>query len=146
VSVDPDVDLGAEARHGEAAVLAVVCVGGVLGALARYGAGRWWPTTPGQFPWTTLWINIVGCALMGVLMVVVADVLRPRRLVQPFLATGVLGGFTTFSTYALDTRALSVGGHAGRALTYLAATIVGALVAVSATAWLTRRVLGRARR
>ena len=146
MSTDPDVDLGAESRYGEAAVLAVVCVGGVLGALARYGAGRWWPTASGQFPWTTLWINVVGCALMGVLMVVVTDVLTAQRLVRPFLATGVLGGFTTFSTYALDIHALAAGGHAGRALAYLAATVVAAVAAVSVTTWATRRVVRVTRR
>ncbi len=81
-------------------VLAVVAAGGALGASARYGAGLLWPTEPDAFPWTTLCVNVVGCALIGIFLVVLQEAWQAPPLVRPFVATGVLGGFTTFSTYA----------------------------------------------
>ncbi|MEU8777426.1 CrcB family protein [Streptomyces sp. NPDC048606] len=127
-------------------VLAAVAAGGAVGAAARYGAGLLWPAEgPGAFPWTTLWINVVGCALIGVLMVLVAEGdRRAHPLVRPFAGTGVLGGFTTFSAYALDFSRLLDDGAAGRALAYAALTVVGALGAVWAAATLTRRAVGSA--
>lgn len=120
--------------------MAVVAAGGALGACARYGAALAWPTPSVGFPWTTLWVNTVGCVLMGVLMVVVTEA-RPRThpLVRPFLGTGILGGFTTFSTYAVDFRILSEH-RVGPALAYLAGTVVAALLAVAAGTWAARRV------
>ena len=122
----------------------------MIGAAARYGAGLAWPTASGAFPWTTFWINVVGCALMGALMVAVTEALSAHRLVRPFLGTGVLGGFTTFSTYAIDSQQLLT--HAsGRpaaqiALIYLAATALCAVAAVWVGASATRLLLLRERR
>lgn len=107
----------------------------------RYGAGLLWPTAVGAFPWTTFLINTVGCALIGVLLVVIADLAAPHRLLRPFLGTGVLGGFTTFSTYAVDVRRLVDDGRTAVALAYLAGTLVAALAAVWAAAAVTRRCL-----
>ena len=108
--IDPDVDLhlARPTRHlaTDAAVLAVVAVGGAIGATARYLIGLAWPTPAGGFPWTTLAINIVGCAVIGVFMVLITDVWTPHRHLRPFFGTGVLGGFTTFSTYAVDIQQL----------------------------------------
>jgi CrcB protein len=123
-------------------VIAVVSLGGALGATARYGAGLLWPDGPGAFPWTTLGINALGCAVIGVFMVLITEV-RPvtHRLVRPFFGTGVLGGFTTFSTYTVDIQRLVDQGRAGPALLYLAATLLAALVSVWAAAGATRRLL-----
>ncbi|MFJ4408401.1 fluoride efflux transporter CrcB [Streptomyces sp. NPDC088910] len=147
--VDPDIDLHDPAqreasREGQAPVVAVVAVGGAVGACARYGAALLWPTASGTFPWTTLIVNVVGCAVIGVLMVLITDVWNTHRLVRPFFGTGVLGGFTTFSTYATDIRALIDGGQARTALAYLALTLLAALAAVWLAAAVTRHVvLGR---
>lgn len=124
-------------------VLAAVAVGGALGAMARYGASLALPHGPGAFPLGTFAVNLAGCALIGGLMVVITELWPHRRLLRPFLGTGVLGGFTTFSTYALDTQALLAGGHAVLAVAYVVATPVGALVAVWAAAVLTRRLVSR---
>ncbi|MGW1762732.1 fluoride efflux transporter FluC [Streptomyces sp. NPDC002073] len=145
-AVDPDVDLHVPAQRAEprAPVLAAVSAGGVLGALARYGLGLLWPAAPGAFPWTTLGINVAGCALIGVLMVLVGGGGRwAHPLVRPFLGTGVLGGFTTFSTYAVDFARLLDRGAAGTALAYAGLTVAGALGAVWSAAVLTRRAVGR---
>jgi len=127
----------------EATLVGTIAVGGSLGALARYLAGRAWGTGGAAFPWTTLTVNVVGCALIGVLMVLVADVWTGRRLLRPFVGTGVLGGFTTFSTYAVDIQRLATGGHALIALAYLVVTVVAALAAVWVAAVGTRALVER---
>ncbi|MFS8199889.1 fluoride efflux transporter CrcB [Streptomyces sp. CWNU-52B] len=126
--------------RGQGPVVTVVAVGGAAGASARYGAALLWPAQAGGFPWTTFWVNVVGCFAIGVLMVVITDVWAAHRLVRPFFGTGVLGGFTTFSTYAVDIERLIGDGRPRTALAYLALTLVAALAAVSLAVALTRRV------
>jgi CrcB protein len=141
--VDPDVGMrGVRTRH-ELPVVGAVSLGGMIGAAARYLIGTAWPTTAGGFPWSTFAINVTGCALIGILMVLVAEVWLQQRLLRPVLGTGVLGGYTTFSTYTVDVQHLITGGHPTTALLYLAATPVGALAAVWLTATTTRRLITR---
>jgi CrcB protein len=142
--VDSDVDLRIDGRAGRAhdpVILGAIAAGGAIGAAARYLVGLGWPTPADGFPVSTVVINVVGCGLIGILMVLVTDVFTRQRLARPFLGTGVLGGFTTFSTYAVDIQRLVTGRHAGTALLYLAATIVGALLAVWATVSATRALI-----
>ncbi len=129
--------------RGQLPAVAVIALGGAIGACARYGASLLWPTGHGAFPWTTLLVNAVGCAVIGVFMVVITEGLSAHPLVRPFFGTGVLGGFTTFSTYAVDAQRLLSGGQFGAAAGYLAGTAVAALVSVWTAAAVTRRVLGR---
>jgi CrcB protein len=141
--VDPDTAVepwppGPSRVSRQVGILAAIAAGGVLGACARYGATLLWPAAPGTFPWTTFWINITGCTLMGVLMVLINERTTVHPLVRPFLGTGVLGGYTTFSTYAVDAQHLLDGDRPGIALLYLAATLVAALVAVWGAAAITR--------
>jgi fluoride exporter len=126
--------------RGQGPAVAVVAAGGVLGALARWGVGLALPAPAGTFPWATLGINVLGSLLMGVLVVVVTEVTDAHPLVRPFLGVGVLGGFTTFSTFATDTQSLLAGGHRATALAYLAATVVGAVGACALGVAATRRV------
>jgi fluoride exporter len=127
------------ARHGaHAAVLGVIAAGGVVGSLARYGLSRAWPAPAGGLPWATLVTNVAGCLLIGVLMVLVTDVWAAHRLIRPFLGVGLLGGFTTFSAYAEQSRALLAGGRAAAGLGYLTGTLVTALLAVQVGVVLTR--------
>ncbi|MFF4547077.1 fluoride efflux transporter CrcB [Streptomyces sp. NPDC001435] len=134
------------ARRAQVPVVAVVALGGALGATARYALTLWWPTQPGGFPWATFVTNVVGCAVIGVFMVIITDVWAAHRLVRPFFGTGVLGGFTTFSTYAVDVQRLADSGHPATGLAYLAATLVAALAAVWLASAAARRVLtGRQR-
>ncbi|MFD7316204.1 CrcB family protein [Streptomyces sp. NPDC059883] len=122
-------------------VVAVVSLGGAIGAAARYGASLLWPAAAGTFPWTTLIVNVAGCAVIGVFMVVISDVWAAHRLVRPFFGTGVLGGFTTFSTYAVDIRLLVGAGRPAAGMAYLGLTLVAALASVWSAVWLTRRVV-----
>lgn len=157
--VDPDVDFRPDPTPsvGNWSVLAVIAIGGALGATARYGAGLLWPDSGGAFPWTTFGVNALGCAVMGAFIVAVTEVRTAHHLVRPFVGTGILGGFTTFSTYAVDIRRLVERGEGGLAVAYLVATPVTALVcvwgAVGVTRWaaggrggggLVRRLRGRA--
>ncbi|WEB40466.1 fluoride efflux transporter CrcB [Streptomyces yunnanensis] len=132
--------------QGEWPVIGVVAVGGALGATARYAAGLLWPTSDAAFPWTTLVVNVVGCALMGILMVLITEVWTAHRLLRPFLGTGILGGFTTFSTYAVDVERLVAAGRLPLALAYLAGTLLAALSAVALAGTATRALLGLRRR
>ncbi|WP_328766170.1 fluoride efflux transporter CrcB [Streptomyces sp. NBC_00286] len=134
------------AWHGQGPIVAVVAVGGAVGATARYGASLIWHTQTGAFPWTTFWVNVIGCAVIGVFMVVISDVWAAHRLVRPFFGTGVLGGFTTFSTYAVDIQKLVDEGSPRTGLAYLAVTLVAALVAVWLAVTAARRVLAWRRR
>ncbi|MER6048968.1 fluoride efflux transporter CrcB [Streptomyces sp. BHT-5-2] len=128
--------------QGEWPVIGAVAVGGALGAAARYGAGLLRPTADAGFPWTTLVINVVGCALMGVLMVLISEVWTAHRLLRPFLGTGILGGFTTFSAYAVDVQRLVSAGRLPLALAYLAGTLIAAMAAVALAGAATRALLG----
>ena len=118
------------AGHLQLDVLTVIALGGVLGAVGRYGVGLLQPHGPGEFPWATLEVNATGCVLIGVLMVVLTEVTSPHRLARPFLGVGVLGGFTTFSTYAVDVQQLLVRQRPDLALAYLSGTVFAALVGV----------------
>ncbi|MFI1283313.1 CrcB family protein [Streptomyces sp. NPDC020858] len=148
-AIDPDVDLHVPAQRAEpqGRVLAAVAAGGAVGASARYGIALLWPAGPGAFPWATLWINASGSALIGVLMVLISEGGRPapHPLLRPFAGVGVLGGFTTFSTYALDVSRLLDGGGAGTAPAYAGLTVVAALGAVWAGASVTRLAVRRRR-
>ncbi|MEY9485138.1 CrcB protein [Streptomyces calvus] len=133
------------AASGQAPVVAAVAAGGALGAAARHAASLLWPAV-GAFPWTTLVVNVLGCAVIGVFMVAVTEVWTVHRLLRPFFGTGVLGGFTTFSTYAVDVTRLLADGHARTGLVYLAVTVPAALLAAWGGAAVTRRLASRIRR
>lgn len=115
----------------------LVFIGGGLGAVLRHlvnmAAARW---TSGAYPWGTLFINVLGAFLMGVVVEYWAShsgLSQPARL---FLATGILGGFTTFSTFALEVGLLHARGESLMALGYAAGSVVlgvGALFAGMAT-------------
>lgn len=143
---DPDIDLhvsGQRAELGRApwSVLGAISLGGATGALARYGIGYALPASPTGFPWGTFGINVFGCLLIGILMVLIGGRWAGRPLVRPFLGVGVLGGFTTFSTYVVDIQRMAQNGAAGTALAYLVATVVAALAAVYLGTALARRAV-----
>ncbi|MGE3287234.1 MAG: fluoride efflux transporter CrcB [Pseudonocardia sp.] len=119
-------------------VLAAIAVGGVIGAEARFGLGLWWPHTSTEWPWATLVINTTGCFLIGALMVVLLEVVTPHRLVRPLLGVGVLGGYTTFSTYSVDVLALLHSDRPGAAVGYLVSTPVAAVIGVAVGMAVTR--------
>ncbi|NHC13009.1 fluoride efflux transporter CrcB [Motilibacter sp. E257] len=131
-------------RAGGWTDVAAVSAGGVVGAEARYAVGELLPHAAGEVPWSTVVVNVSGCFLIGVLMAVLAVLsrrARPPRVARPFLGVGVLGGYTTFSTYALEAHQLAAAGRLAVALTYAVGALAAALAAVWAGTALTRRAL-----
>lgn len=131
----------AASRRREFTTLVLIAVGGALGACARHGLTLLWPHGADGFPWTTLWINISGCALMGVLMVFLAEAATPHPFLRPFLGTGVLGGYTTFATFVVDAQSLATRGHTAIALFYLVATLTAGVACLCLSAAFTRRLI-----
>ena len=99
-------------------VLAAGAAGGLVGATARYGLARAIPARPGGVPWATLGANLAGSFLLGLVLVVVLERFPPTRHLRPFLATGVLGAFTTMSTFQVEIALLIRDGHATTGLAY----------------------------
>jgi CrcB protein len=114
-----------------ATVVVAVATGGMLGATARYGVARAIAMRTGAFPWATLLTNLTGAFVLGGLLVVAIARLPPSRYVRPFAATGVLGGYTTFSTFTVDATLLVKDGRAGLAVAYIAFTLAGGLLAAA---------------
>ena len=121
-------------------VLGVVALGGMLGAPARYGLARALPVRPGEVPWATLWTNLAGSFLLGLVLAVLAARLPAHRYARRFLAGGVLGAFTTMSTFQVEAALLLRDGHAALAAAYVAASVAGGLVLAATGLALGRRV------
>ncbi len=111
-------------------VLLVIAAGGAVGSLARWGTSSLVPHDAGHFAWSTWIVNVVGALLIGVLMVLVIEFGAGRRYLRPFVGVGILGGFTTFSTYMLDTRDLIAHDRPLLALGYVGSTLLVGLIAV----------------
>jgi CrcB protein len=129
----------AAARRPRQWDLVLACAaGGVLGSWARYGVGLAVPHDSGQFPWSTVIINATGCLVIGVVMVVLLELTSPHRLMRPFLGVGVLGGYTTYSTFAVDVEQLVLAHRPAIAAAYIVVTVVscGAAVWLSTVATL----------
>lgn len=99
--------------------LGLVAVGGIAGALLRFGVSSWIPTK--SFPWATLLVNLLGAFAIGLLMLPAPPEHQTRLLV----VVGFLGAFTTLSTYSLETVDLWRSGHAGFAVANVLANGVG---------------------
>jgi len=119
--------------------LLVVAFGGAIGASARHLVNIASMRLAGAaFPWGTLVVNLFGCLAMGVLVEVLARRFDGSNELRLFLATGVLGGFTTFSAFSLEFAVLWERGAAGHALAYGVASVLGSLAAVFLGLWLAR--------
>src|SRR5262245_26754033 len=98
----------------------LVALGGGLGSVARYGAYRMWPVTGGGWPVATLTVNLIGSFAIGLIYMYVASRGGTADNARLFWMTGVLGGFTTYSAFAIESVLL---GLSGTAIAYMAATI-----------------------
>jgi CrcB protein len=132
--VDPDVDLHVPGARRESSahpwVLPVIALGGMIGASARHELELVWPASPERWPWATFVTNVSGCVLIGMLMVHVVEVGRAHPLLRPFVGVGLLGGYTTFSTYAVQTQRLWMHHQRATSLLYLILTPALAMVGV----------------
>jgi CrcB protein len=145
VPVDPDVDVpdvdlpdGSRARRVRPGVILAIAAGGALGAPARYEVAQIIHVAKDTFPWATLATNVSGSFALGFLLVLVIDRFPPTRYVQPFFATGFLGAFTTFSTFAVETDLLIKDGHAAIGVVYALTSLIAGFVAVWAGILLAR--------
>jgi fluoride exporter len=118
----------------------LAALGGALGALARWAAAEAFPAPPGSWPWATLLVNLSGCLLLGVLVAVLASRSPEPAWVRPLLAVGVLGGYTTYSAFAVEVVQLVDGGAPALAAGYVVLSVVGGVAAVTVGALAGRRI------
>lgn len=117
-------------------------LGGAIGASLRYGVNVSSLKLFGaDFPWGTLFVNVVGSFIMGALIAAMALAWNTTQEMRIFLTTGVLGGFTTFSAFSLDFAALWERKQHGLAIAYAGGSVMMSLLAVFAGLWLARTVL-----
>ena len=117
-----------------------VAAGGAIGAVLRFGVTGWMARAEGLgFPLGVLVVNILGSFLIGALAVLSFQ--RGFAHLNPFLITGILGGFTTFSTFSLEALTLYERGAIGAALVYVGLSLVLSLAAVVLGSWAVRTVL-----
>ncbi|MGH2719004.1 MAG: fluoride efflux transporter CrcB [Actinomycetota bacterium] len=129
----------AQAQHGSRArVLGTIAVGCALGAPARYGLSQLIHVAKDSFPWSTFTINVTGSFALGFLLVLILERFPPSRYLRPFAATGFLGAYTTYSTYAVETDLLFKDGHAAIGLAYGLGSVLVGFLAVWAGIWLAR--------
>lgn len=136
-----------EPREVRRNLLSVVAVsaGGVVGGCARYGVDLLMPASARGFPWGTFTVNVSGAFLLAVLLTLVFEAWPPTRYVQAFLAIGMLGSATTFSTLIVDVNRLLLDGARAVAAAYLGATVISGLAATVAGLMIGRGVVSRRR-
>ena len=120
--------------------LAAVFVGGAVGTLARAALGTLRVADPGQWPWTTFAVNIVGAFLLGYFTTRLVERLPLSTYRRPALGTGLCGALTTFSTMQLEILVMIKYHHYGLAIGYTAGSIAAGLLAVYAATVIARRV------
>jgi CrcB protein len=109
----------------------LAALGGAIGSGARHLVNvAFGPWSDGGFPWATLTVNVAGCLLMGLLAAALALRFDGSLELRTLLATGILGGFTTFSAFSMDFAHLVERGDVGQGLVYVAASVILSLAAV----------------
>jgi CrcB protein len=125
-------------RRAEPSVLAAIALGGAIGAPARYGVAQIIHVAANTFPWATFWTNISGSFALGFVLALILERYPPTRFLRPFVATGFLGAYTTYSTFAVETDLLIKHGSAPIGLAYATASLVTGFAAVWAGMWVAR--------
>ena len=126
-------------------VAAAVAIGGAAGALARWAITLGVPWDPPALPWATLAANLLGCVAIGLLLTLWTEGSPPAWWVRPMVAVGFVGGFTTFSAFAVEGVRLVEAGAPGVAVSYVAISVVVGLFLVRGSAQVMRLVLFRSR-
>ncbi|WCN81405.1 fluoride efflux transporter FluC [Micromonospora sp. LH3U1] len=123
-------------------VLAII-VGGGIGATLRYVLWlNFAAATPPHFPWVTFMINIVGAFALGAVMTLLAAHRLPGPWGKPFLSTGLIGGFTTWSHFIVESDQLIGARRSGLAIIYIVVSIVGGVIAAALGARLAELKVG----
>jgi CrcB protein len=118
------------ARRSQLVIVLALGCGGVVGAVARYAVSRALPIASGQFPWNTFLINVTGSALLGFILIMLIEQFPRGQLVRSFIGTGVIGAYTTFSTFEVDAILLFRGHHLLVGVSYIVASLLSGLLAV----------------
>ncbi len=108
----------------------VIAIGGALGAIARYLIEKFFPSPPGTIPWATLIINISGSFLLGVVVTLTTEIWDPSPYKRAFLGVGFCGGYTTFSTWMVESALLINEAKVSLALGYVLISLVLGVIAV----------------
>ena len=119
--------------------LAAIFAGGFVGAIARAALAQSLVTGPSQWPWATFIVNMLGAALLGYFVTRLQERLPPSLYRRAFLATGVCGALTTFSTVMVELAQMLEAGYPGLAVAYTAASLSGGFAAVFLATKLVRR-------
>jgi len=127
-------------------VLLAIAAGGMIGATLRYKLATLIHVPAGGFPWATFWTNVSGSLVLGFLLVLLIERFPPTRYARAFAGTGVLGAYTTFSTFSVETDVLVKDGHVGIAGAYVVASLVVGLGAAVSGIALARRLTSRRER
>lgn len=116
-----------------------IAAGGALGSVLRHFAGKAaFALFGADFPYGTLFVNVLGSFAMGVLVGLFAQVFTPSQEMRAFLTIGLLGGFTTFSSFSLDVVTLYERGETASAILYIALSLILSLTAIFGGLILTR--------
>ena len=119
--------------------LAIVAAGGAIGASLRHLVNTLSLRLAGPgFPWGTVAVNLAGCLAMGLFVGLAARRVGVPNELRLFVATGVLGGFTTFSAFSLDFAVIWERGAPASAFLYVLASVLGSLMALFVGLWLAR--------
>jgi fluoride exporter len=119
--------------------LAAIFAGGFVGAIARAALAQSLVTRPGQWPWATFIVNMLGAALLGYFVTRLQERLPPSLYRRAFLATGICGALTTFSTVMVELAKMLEEGHLPLAGAYVAASLAGGFTAIFLSTKLVRR-------
>lgn len=119
--------------------LAAIFAGGFVGAIARAALAQSLVARPGQWPWATFAVNMLGAALLGYFVTRLQERLPPSLYRRAFLGTGVCGALTTFSTVMVELVKMLEGAHVALAAAYAAASLAGGFAAVFLSTKLVRR-------
>jgi fluoride exporter len=118
-----------------------VALGGAIGASLRYGAGLWLFKPSNLFPWTTWTINIVGCLVAGIFFAFSQKYPVLQQEARLFLMVGILGGFTTFSSFGLESFQLLKQGQMSLAFVYMASSVIVGVIALMIGFYITHSIL-----
>lgn len=110
-------------------MLLAVATGGSLGTVARYAVSQLVDVSAGGFPWATFSVNLSGSFALGLVLALVLERFPPSLYLRAFVATGFLGAYTTYSTFAVETVVLVKDGRPTVAVTYAAASLAAGLLA-----------------
>jgi CrcB protein len=101
-----------------------VFLGGGLGSMVRFALSLWLKPQPGQFPWATFWANVLACLVLGAGFYYYTRRGEIPPIFKWLVLTGFCGGFSTFSTFSLETFSLIQQGHWGLAMAYVASSLL----------------------